>query len=167
MRLKVQRALGIFISTALMLTSLSGLRLQSVAAQEQERAKNRVIIVSADQPNVWTLEQAHYLLAQMHRRNLDLKAKSLEELDANEITGLRFDVLRTLLEIGVKFDDANRVSNRLLARNQTSNAERRQTVLNDRAQLRKESLDLASDIAQLEEDKANAESQEEKDRLDT
>lgn len=53
--------------------------------------QNRVIIVNAEQPNLWTLEQAHYLLAQMHRRNLDLKAKSLGELDPNEINGLRFD----------------------------------------------------------------------------
>jgi hypothetical protein len=43
----------------------------------------RAIIVNAEQPNVWTLEQAHYLLAQMHRRNLDLKAKGLAELDPN------------------------------------------------------------------------------------
>src|SRR5437867_1817876 len=41
--------------------------------------KGRPVIINADQPNVWTLEQAHYLLEQMHRRNLDLKAKSLEE----------------------------------------------------------------------------------------
>jgi nucleoside 2-deoxyribosyltransferase len=43
------------------------------AVKENERAikeRNRAIIVNADQPNVWTLEQAHYLLAQMHRRNL-------------------------------------------------------------------------------------------------
>jgi glyoxylase-like metal-dependent hydrolase (beta-lactamase superfamily II) len=54
-----------------------------------------VIVVNAEQPNLWTLEQAHYLLAQMHRRNLDLKAKSLDDLDPNEIAGLRFDVMHT------------------------------------------------------------------------
>ncbi len=40
--------------------------------------QNRVIVINADQPNVWTLEQAHYLLAQMHRRNLDLRTKNLK-----------------------------------------------------------------------------------------
>jgi hypothetical protein len=34
-------------------------------------------------------EQAHYLLAQMRRRNLDLRANTLEDLDPNEIAGLR------------------------------------------------------------------------------
>src|SRR5262245_53239127 len=67
-----------------------------IAAQAQQQ--KRVIIVNAEQPNVWTLEQAHYLLAQMHRRNLDLRAKKLEDLDANEINGLRFDILRQLIE---------------------------------------------------------------------
>src|SRR6266852_3696297 len=62
--------------------------------------KGRPVIINADQPNVWTLEQAHYLLEQMHRRNLDLKAKSLEDLDPNAINGLRFDVLRLLIEAG-------------------------------------------------------------------
>jgi hypothetical protein len=63
------------------------------------QAQRRVIIVNADQPNVWTLEQAHYLLAQMHRRTLDLKAISLEELDPNEIAGLRFDVMRITISV--------------------------------------------------------------------
>src|ERR1044072_3023367 len=88
------------------------LPMRSVQAQER-----RVIIVSAEQPNVWTLEQAHYLLAQMHRRNLDLKAKSLEDLDANEINGLRFEVLRMLTEFGVKFDQAELATNNLLLQN--------------------------------------------------
>src|SRR5215208_1574102 len=92
-------------------------------------AQRRAVIVTADQPNLWTLEQAHYLLAQMHRRNLDLKAKGLSELDANEITGLRFDVLRTLIEFGATFDDAARLTNKLLAQNMTFNAERRQDVI--------------------------------------
>ena len=72
-------------------------------------AQRRVIIVNADQPNLWTMEQAHYLLAQMHRRNLDLKAKSLAELDPNEIAGLRFDVMRMLVEFGATFNQADLV----------------------------------------------------------
>jgi hypothetical protein len=173
MKSRVRTQMGRFLISILCLNSIVSLlapgptlvRAQTLGKTEVKQ-QNKVIVVNADQPNVWTLEQAHYLLAQMHRRNLDLKAKSLEELDANEITGLRFDVLRTLLEVGVKFDDANRVTNRMLGRNQTFNAERRQTLLNERAQLRKESLALTHDIAQLEEDKSQAESQEEKDRLD-
>ena len=82
----------------------------TIPAQGQRRA----IVVSAEQPNVWTLEQAHYLLAQMHRRNLDLKATGLGELDPNEINGLNFDVLRSLLEVGIAYDEAARFNNSLL-----------------------------------------------------
>lgn len=130
------------------------------------RAQNRVIIINADQPNVWTLEQAHYLLAQMHRRNLDLRAKSLEELDPNEIAGLRFDVLRTMVELGVAFDDANRVSNRLLSNNRNFNAGRRQELITRRQRLRDESLALTREIGGLQARKAAATTQEEKDRLE-
>ena len=137
-------------------------------AQTPVRAQNqnRVIIVNADQPNVWTLEQAHYLLAQMHRRNLDLRAKNLEELDPNEIAGLRFDVLRTLVELGVAFDDANRVSNSMLSRNKNFNAGRREELTARRQRLRDESLGLTRELGALQAAKAAATTQEEKDRLD-
>ena len=83
---------------------LSGL---VVPFQAQNRsAEDRVIVINAEQPNLWTLEQAHYLLAQMHRRDLDLRAKSLDDLDANEIAGLRFDVMRMLVEFGATFNQA-------------------------------------------------------------
>ncbi len=129
-------------------------------------AQNRVIVIKADQPNVWTLEQAHYLLSQMHRRNLDLRAKSLDDLDPNEINGLRFDVLRTLIELGFKFDQADLASNRLLSREQNLNQDRRQTLLANRDKLRAESLSLTRDISELQGQKARATTQEEKDRLD-
>lgn len=137
-----------------------------VPALTPARAQDRVIIINADQPNVWTLEQAHYLLAQMHRRNLDLRTKNLEELDPNEIAGLRFDVLRTLVELGVAFDDANRVSNRLLSRNRNFNAGRREELVTRRQRLRDESLGLTREIGSLQAAKAAATTQEEKDRLD-
>jgi hypothetical protein len=85
---RIQKLLGQFLLHSLILNSLIGLTggLSPVSAQR------RSIVVSAEQPNVWTLEQAHYLLAQMHRRNLDLKATGVGELDPNEINGLNFDV---------------------------------------------------------------------------
>src|SRR5215218_1507251 len=89
-------------------------------------AQRRMVVINAEQPNLWTLEQAHYLLAQMHRRNLDLKAKSLDELDPNEIAGLRFDVMRMLVEFGATFNQADLQTNNLLTANQSFNSERRQ-----------------------------------------
>jgi hypothetical protein len=130
------------------------------------KAQNRVIVINADQPNVWTLEQAHYLLAQMHRRNLDLKATGLGNLDPNEINGLRFDVLRQLVELGVEFNQAERETNRLVSRNQDFNAERRQTLLNRRDALQDESLALTREMTDLQTEKVSATTQEEKDSFD-
>jgi hypothetical protein len=127
--------------------------------------QNRAIIINADQPNIWTLEQAHYLLAQLHRRNLDLRAKTLEALDPNAINGVRLDVLKSLLEVGVAFDDANRVNNQLLARDKNFNAERRLTLITRRDQLREESLGLTRDIARLQSQSAQTTNEDEKQRL--
>ena len=130
------------------------------------QAQKRVIVVNADQPNLWTLEQAHYLLAQMHRRNLDLKAKSLSDLDPNEIAGLRFDVMRMLVEFGATFNQADLESNRLLSANQTFNSERRQKLLDDRTRLADESVRLSGQIKDLEIEKSDTEDTDQKKRLD-
>jgi hypothetical protein len=161
MKTRVQIITGKILIGIMILNSLTGLILLPTEVQAQ-----RAVVINADQPNVWTLEQAHYLLAQMHRRNLDLKAKSLEDLDANEINGLRFEVVRTLIELGVKFDQADLASNKLLAQNRTFNTERRQSLISRRDKLSEESLNLTREISQLESDKANAENDDDKDKLD-
>jgi hypothetical protein len=133
---------------------------------EAAAQQNRTIIVNADQPNVWTLEQAHYLLAQMHRRNLDLRAKSLTDLDPNEINGLRFDVFRQLIEAGVEFNQADLANNRLISSDQKFNAARRQSLLTRRDKLQEDSLSLTRDLSELQTEKAGAITQEDKDSLD-
>lgn len=159
---KQTRLLGGFLVGILIINGLVGIGPTS----QDVKAQDKVIIVKAEQPNVWTLEQAHYLLAQMHRRNLDLKAKSLEDLDANEINGLHFELMRTLIELGVKFDQGDLATNRLLSRQQDFNAERRQTLLARRDKLQEESLDLTGEISKLTKKKAEATTQEDKDRFD-
>jgi subtilisin-like proprotein convertase family protein len=159
---KTRRLVGQFLLCTLILNGVIGL----TGGLSNVRAQRRVIVVNADQPNLWTLEQAHYLLAQMHRRNLDLKAKSLEELDPNEIAGLRFDVMRMLVEFGATFNQADLASNRLLSANQSFNAERRQQLLTERDGLRRESVDLAGDIEALETEKASTEDKDAQKVLD-
>lgn len=152
----ISRCISLPLSFALL---LSGLVLPV-------QAQRRIIVINADQPSVWTLEQAHYLLAQMHRRNLDLKAKSLEDLDPNEISGLRFDVMRMLIEFGATFNQADAAANRMFAQNQEFNSERRRELTAEADRLRRESIALAGEIDELETQKADAESDEEKARLD-
>ncbi len=128
-------------------------------------AQHRAIVVNAEQPNVWTLEQAHYLLAQMHRRNLDLKATGLGLLDPNEINGLNFDVLRTLLEFGVEFDEGAKFNNSLLKTRKSFDADRAIKLQQRRDELADESLVLNREIARLGREQAQAEKKEDKDRF--
>ena len=158
---RIQSLIGQFLLYPLILNSLIGL----TGGMTPVRAQKRVIVVNADQPNVWTLEQAHYLLAQMHRRNLDLRAKKLEDLDPNAINGLRFDLLKMLIEAGVSYSEASGFTNKLLKENKELSAKRRPELLAERDQLRKESLQATREISELEIEKAKATSQEDKDRL--
>jgi len=158
----VRTLIGRFLITVLFLNCFGSLSLAQTPVQQRDR----IIVVNADQPNVWTLEQAHYLLAQMHRRNLDLKAKSLEDLDPNEIAGLRFDVMRMLVEFGATFNQADLASNRLFSRNQAFNTERRENLLAERSGLRRESLRLTGEIEELETQKADTKDEDEIKRLD-
>lgn len=159
---RTRRLVGQILLYALILNGVIGL----TGELSNVRGQKRVIVVNADQPNLWTLEQAHYLLAQMHRRNLDLKAKSLEELDPNEIAGLRFDVMRMLVEFGATFNQAELASNRMLSANQSFNAERRQELIKERDDLRKESLRLTGDIEELETEKASTADEDAKKKID-
>jgi hypothetical protein len=162
MRLCVRTLLSKVLITALIVNGLICLS----PIQLTVHAQNRTVVVNAEQPNVWTLEQAHYLLAQMHRRNLDLRAKSLTDLDPNEINGLRFDVFRQLIEAGVEFNQADLANNRLISSDQKFNAARRQSLLTRRDKLQDDSLSLTRDISELQTEKAGAITQEDKDSLD-
>ena len=155
LRLTIVRFVTSWISTMLV---LSGIVLPV-------HAQHRAIVVSAEQPNVWTLEQAHYLLAQMHRRNLDLKATGLGLLDPNEINGLNFDVLRTLLEFGVAFDEGAKFNNSLLKTRKSFDADRAIKLQQRRDELADESLVLNREIARLGREQALAENKDEKDRF--
>ncbi|MDQ4121426.1 MAG: hypothetical protein M3209_08265 [Acidobacteriota bacterium] len=129
-------------------------------------AQQSVVTVTADQPNIWTLEQAHYLLAQMHRRNLDLKAKGLSELDANQINGINIDVLRTLLQAGATYNEADRFNNSLVKEDKTFNAERRRELIQELDELQNESVDLTRVIARLKREKQTAESDDKKAKIE-
>ncbi len=129
------------------------------------RAQSRPIVITADQPNVWTLEQAHYLLAQMHRRNLDLKAASLKELDPNAINGTHIDLLRTMFEFNASYNQGKAFDNELLAENKEFNAQRRQQLIVQRDRLNEENLALVRDIARLENQLKRKMPDEEKENL--
>ena len=125
----------------------------------------RPIVITADQPNIWTLEQAHYLLAQLHRRNLDLKAKALEALDPNAINGVNIEMVKTLLEASAAFDEAKGFNNKQLKDQREFNAARRQELLRRRSDLEDRSLQLTQQIAELKVKKIQTQDEGEQQKI--
>ena len=123
--------------------------------------QTRPIVITFGQPNIWSLEQAHYLLSRMHRQNLDLQTAPLGTLDPNATNAQRIDILKTLLQAGVKFDQAMAVNNELLRRDKEFNTDRRQQLLNNRSTLGAESTQLARDISALKSAKARTSNEDE------
>jgi archaellum component FlaC len=144
-------SLSAFISSILIFSVLlTGFR-TPVFAQ-----RPRPIVITFGQPNIWSLEQAHYLLARMHRQNLDLQTAPLGSLDPNAANASRIDILKTLLQAGVSFDQAVGLNNELLKQDKIFNSDRRRQLLNNRSTLQAESTQLARDIASLKTAKARA-----------
>jgi len=146
-RSKIQHFLSIVTAISIVLTGTV------LPALSQQR---KPVIISFGQPNIWSLEQAHYLLARMHRQNLDLQTAALGDLDPNAANASRIDILKTLLEAGVKYDQAVALNNQVLKSDKTFNSQRRQELLTQRSSLQDESTQLARDIASLKIAKAGA-----------
>jgi hypothetical protein len=113
--------------------------------------KRKPVVVSFGQPNIWSLEQAHYLLARMHMANLELQAKTLTaaDLDPNAQNGTRIQLLRQLFGVDVQFDQGIGFENRRLVENQRFNDNRRRELLTRRDKLQDDSLALTRDINSL------------------
>jgi hypothetical protein len=117
------------------------------------------VVVMVGQPNVWSLEQAHYLLAQIRERNLGLRNKSLDEsdLDPNAINATRLDAYRSLFEAGVSFDQGLGLKNSLNRQNLEFNQTRRQELFARRSALFDEKAQLLVDAGRLNAELSNME----------
>ncbi len=125
--------------------------------------KSRPVVISFGQPNIWSLEQAHYLLARMHMQNLDLKATDLTDdaLNPNAVNATRINILKSLLEVGVEYDQGVSFQNKQLVRNSQFNVGRRFDLTTKRDNLRPVSTELARDVARLEAERASMEANDE------
>ena len=131
------------------------------APQPAEALKpSEIVIVEAGQPAVWSLGQAHYLLANMHKRNLDLSTRlpSEDDLDPNRINASRLEALRTALSVEAQFDQSIGVGNDLERnrfRNEQGRQEQAREALTQRradlAVLDSELLTLNEELAVLQE----------------
>lgn len=147
---------------SLMLTATLLLPVFALPVFAQDR---RPIVITFGQPNIWSLEQAHYLLARMHRQNLDLQTARLGDLNPNATNASRIDILRTLLSASGSFDQGIGVNNQLLRNDRTFNSQRRQELLNNRSSLQAESTQLAREISALRSAKASASTATERDEI--
>ena len=136
---------SLFLIASLFLTGLLPL---TGLAQDRKR---KPIVVSFGQPNIWSLEQAHYLLARMHMTNLELQAKALTttELDPNATHGTRIQLLRQVLGIEAQFDQSVGFQNQRLVENTRFNDSRRRDLLTRRDSLQDDSLGLTREISSL------------------
>ena len=138
----------------LMIASLLFPALFPYSALAQDR-KRKPVIVSFGQPNIWSLEQAHYLLARMHMTNLELQAKALTDgdLDPNATHASRITILKQLLEIGAQFDQGIGFQNQRIVETARFNDNRRRNLTTNRDRLRAESLKLDLEANELESER--------------
>src|SRR5438552_4126749 len=63
------------------------------------------VVIQVGAPSVWSLGQAHYLLAQIQKRNRDLNTNmpKPDDLDPNGVNATRIQILRTLLDVGAEY----------------------------------------------------------------
>ena len=102
---------------------LSGLRFPVYA--------QRPIIITIGQPNIWSLEQAHYLLSRMRAENLQLSNRrpTQDDLDPNAANGTRIQTLKMLLDISAALDMPLGRTNKLISTDKQFNQQRRQDLL--------------------------------------
>ncbi len=112
--------------------------------------------ISFGQPNIWSLEQAHYLLAKMQAANLELKNKPPTEtdLDPNAIHGTMLEQLKSALAVSAEFNGINGTNNAMLLRSKNFNLARREELLKKRDEVRDKNERLTEELAKLKVDLA-------------
>lgn len=133
--------------TLTFLLVVSGL-VAPVRAQEKP---NKPVVISFGQPNIWSLEQAHYLLARMRDQSLDLATRmpNDEDLNPNAPNGSRLRSLRTFFGASASFDQTAGLQNKLFQDNAKTSGARRETLLSTRAQLQTELRAAAAEHSRL------------------
>jgi hypothetical protein len=149
-------------SLRLSLTWLLVISLLVVGFVRPAPAQERRIVVSIGQPNIWSLEQAHYLLARMHRQNLDLQTAQLASIDPNETNAQRVDIVKLLVSAGFKYDEAVGMNNQLLKSDKTFNSQRRQDLLQQRSSLQAQRTQISTEITELKIAKSKSKDDDEK-----
>ena len=137
----------------------------SVIAPTAGAQNNSQITVEVGQPNIWSLGQAHYLLAAMREnsRGLGVKVPLPSDLDPYSANGARLNVLRTLFGAEADFNGVAGAQNDMLRKKfdtefgRFSAAQNRiDAIVGPYAEAVSEVSDLTVQIAALPDNPANA-----------
>lgn len=114
------------------------------------------VVITIGKPSIWTLAQAHYLLAQVHNTNRGLQVASLGDLDPNGINRQRIEVLRTMFGASVDYNQITGLKNDLTQQRYALMINRQREVRsltdqrrNELYQVTRELTLLQSEIGQL------------------
>lgn len=110
--------------------------------QASAEVKSKVQI-QIGKPSIWSLAQAHYLLAKMHKdnRNLSTHMPTEKDLDPNAINTTRIQLLRTLLDVEGQFNQKIGAENESKRREEQFALRRREEA---RAELESKQAELDS-----------------------
>jgi hypothetical protein len=147
-RSRIQVILGQFLLATLV---VNGLVMVTGSVPTVQAQNGKPIIISFGQPNIWSLEQAHYLLARLRARSLDLQSKDLAagDLDPNEVTGARLESLKTMLGISAGFNQATGLQNDQARKELAFNQDRRHQLLALRDQRQADARAVTDQLATL------------------
>lgn len=137
---KIRYCLSMMLCISLMV-QITAVR---VEAQRQE------MTITIGKPNIWSLGQAHYLLANMRNTNRGLKVASPGELNPNSINGARLDVLRTLLGIEAQFSMPQALQNTVAQQQFQADFARKQSAIARLDELSGEQLKVIREISDLD-----------------
>lgn len=145
----------------LMITFLSIALLPPFFPQQAVAKDGPRVIIEIGHPSVWSLGQAHYLLAKMHRRNRKLETRFPDpnDLDSNRIAMTRIDALRQSIGVEGQYDQGMGVRNSMAMRNFRESEARREAAQADLTarqgelqQVNGELQEINEQIALLEEE---------------
>jgi flagellar motility protein MotE (MotC chaperone) len=142
------RSLALLICAALAAPLIS---VRAVAGANKDN-KDKVII-HIGTPAVWSLGQAHYLLAKMQRNNLRLETNmpGKDVLDPNAINATKIQILRTLLDVEAQFSEKIGAENRAELNEFKDKLRRREEAREELDRKQRELDDTNSDLKRMNE----------------
>lgn len=137
---KFRPILTLLISFSLVLP-MTGLRVAN--------AQNQITMVIG-RPNIWSLGQAHYLLANLRNTNRDLSVVR-PTFDPNSVNGARLNILRTLIGAEVQVSTPQALQNRVAQQQFQADFSRKQSSIARLEELSRERLQVIREISAIDE----------------